>query len=120
MFRILARAAQIEAAWKAMQKEEFGYESFTTFYSDFTIADAFGAKAVKDTYKRCVKSWLGDYKYATELVLVLNHKSWEHHGAGNMDLSALYSDLYYELKDKFYDKYENNKEAREYFFNITD
>lgn len=32
--------------------EMSGYEPKTTFFSDFTIADAFGAKAVQDTFNR--------------------------------------------------------------------
>ena len=35
-----------------MMKNEYGYEPITTFWDDFSIADVFGASAVKDTYKR--------------------------------------------------------------------
>lgn len=37
-------------------------EFSTTFWSDFSIADAFGVNAVKDTYKRAFKEWKDDYR----------------------------------------------------------
>ena len=49
-----------------------GYKPMTTFYEEFSIADNFGASAVKDTYKRAFRNWKDDYKYLTELVMVLN------------------------------------------------
>ncbi len=52
---------------------------FTTFWQDFTIADKFGKDAVLDTYRRAFEEWKGDYRYLTELVMVLNHKIWEHY-----------------------------------------
>lgn len=32
-----------------------GYKPKTTFYEDFSIADRFGAAAVKDTFRRSLK-----------------------------------------------------------------
>ena len=53
-----------------------GYETMTTFWQDFTIADNFGVDAVNDTYNRAFNSWKDDYRYLTELVMVLNWKIW--------------------------------------------
>ena len=39
------------------QMAELGYEVFTTFWDDFTIADSFGISAIKDTYKRAFEEW---------------------------------------------------------------
>ena len=64
----------------------------TTFWYDFTIADAFGYGAVLDTYNRAFHEWKTHYKYLAELVLVLNHKIWEWHEKDE----ALFS-LYYRL-----------------------
>lgn len=33
-----------------------GYETITTFWDDFSIADRFGIAAIKDTYKRALMS----------------------------------------------------------------
>jgi len=70
------------------------YELKTTFWMDFTIADHFGAAAVRDTYKRAFDEWKDDYIYLTELVMVLNHKCWQWHRK-NDELCNVYSDLYW-------------------------
>lgn len=49
-----------------------GYETKTTFWQDFSIADMFGAKAIKSTYKQSLKAWKHSTEYITELVMVLN------------------------------------------------
>lgn len=71
----------------------------TTFWTDFRIADAFGVSAIKDTYKRAFKEWKKEYKYLTDLVMVLNHSCWYWYDMGNQKLSELYSDLYYEAHE---------------------
>ena len=74
------------------------YEFKTTFWSDFTIADAFGKEAVLDTYNRAFKEWKKDTIYLTELVLVLNWKSWQLF-ENDEELARLYADLYYKTDD---------------------
>ena len=59
--------------------QENGYELQTTFWEDFSIADRFGLAAVLDTFNRAFREWKGDYKFLTELTLVLNHKIWQYH-----------------------------------------
>ena len=79
--------------WKEYARNELGYESFTTFWDDFSIADAFGTAAIKDTYNRAFNEWKNDYKYLTELVMVLNHKCW-YYNDKKEDYCELYADLY--------------------------
>lgn len=71
-----------------------GYTPKTTFYDDFSIADRFGIAAVKDTYKRGLKTakFCG-YEYLTEFVMALNWKIWEHYGHNNA-LAEVYNDLW--------------------------
>ena len=71
-----------------------GYETFTTFWNDFSIADVFGISAVKDTYRRAIETAkaLGCV-YVTELVLALNWKIWEHYQS-NEPLARVYNDLW--------------------------
>ena len=66
----------------------------TTFRQDFTIADKFGAGAVKDTYKRAFRDWKTNVIYMTELCIVLNWKIWEHHNAGHSAYAQVYNDLW--------------------------
>ena len=114
-------AATCEANFEANLAEVGNYKRFTTFYYDLSIAEfSGGAKAVKDTFKNVVKSWLNDYKYFTEFVLSLNYKSWEWNARRNGEFVELYSELFYKAKDLFYNHYEGNEEANEYFFEVTD
>ena len=95
-----------------------GYETMTTFWNDFTIADAFGASAIKDTYNRAFEEWKSNYKHLTELVLVLNWKLWQHYEQNDMALAELYNDLWQQA-----DAYacENLKgEELKYFYEVTD
>ena len=48
----------------------------STFWDDFTIADAFGTTAVRDTFDRAFREWSSNYRMLTELSVVLNHKLW--------------------------------------------
>lgn len=73
---------------------ETGYVPKTTFYMDFSIADGFGVDAIVDTYNRSFDNWKSDVVYLTELVMVLNWKSWEHYGKGNDIYVQTYADLY--------------------------
>jgi hypothetical protein len=117
--KIIRFAAMKQAAWKQMEREEYGYERKTTFYSDLTIADIFGADAVQDTYDRVVKEWMDNIEYITEFCMCVNHKSWEH-VEDDVELCKLYSNLYYDLKSKVYEHYEGNKKATQYFFQTID
>lgn len=94
----ILRAAQIaEFRWKQFMND-LGYSPISTLYADFTIADHFDEAAVKDTYRRA-KAWLSDVKMFTELVMVLNHKIWEHHDAGHSALARLYDSLWREAAE---------------------
>lgn len=88
-----------------------------TFYMDFTIADKFGAPAVKDTYDRAFKEWHTDYKMLTELVIALNHKIWEHYNHNNT-LAQLYNDLWGQADD--YAQTHLTGDALRYFYDTTD
>lgn len=95
-----------------------GYETITTFFTDFSIADRFGVSAIRDTYKRAFKEWKSNYKYLTELVMILNLKMWEHHEKGNANFMNVYLDLW-EQADRY--ACENLKgEESAYFFRTTD
>lgn len=94
-----------------------GYETMTTFWEDFTIADAFGIDAVKDTFNRAFNEWKSDYKYLTELVMVLNWKIWQHYEK-NMGLARIYNELWKEADAYACDNLHG--EEATYFFRTTD
>lgn len=98
-------------------EEETGYHPITTFYQDFSIADNFGLDAIKDTYNRAFNEWKSDYKYMTELTMVLNWKIAEHYNTDN-DKAQLYNDLWIQ-QDKWCIENLKDKELK-YFYNTTD
>lgn len=99
-------------------EELTGYKPMTTFYEDFSIADRFGEIAVISTYKNAMRCWKSDYKYLTELVMVLNWKSWEHYEKGNTILCQTYTNMYYEARDYALDNLKGDEFA--YFYRTTD
>jgi hypothetical protein len=70
-----------------------GYLLQTTFWEDFTVADRFGVKVVKDTFKRAFNGWKDNYVYLTELAIVMNWKLWEHYENKNNELAMLYREF---------------------------
>ena len=94
-----------------------GYEMKTTFWEDFSIADIFGEVAIKDTFERAFNEWKDKYVYLTELVIVLNHKIWQHYETSE-NIAILYQDLWERADDYAC----NNLKGEElsFFFRITD
>lgn len=86
--------------------KEVGYNLLTTFWEDFSIADKYGIVGVKDTYRRAFNEWKDDYKFFTELTLVLNHKIWQHYES-NRELAALYDRLWREADEYAMMKLQN-------------
>ncbi len=95
-----------------------GYHPITTFWDDFTIADTFGTEGIIDTYRRAFKAWKNDYKFFTELVMVLNWKSWYHYDLGHSDISQLYADLFYKAQEYGYEHLKD--EELTYFWSTLD
>ena len=91
---LLRTAAIAQYKFEHQMLELSGYETKTTFYSDFTIADAFGEAAVIDTFDRSFASFNRNVVYMTELSMVLNHKLWEMYHAKNETLMNVYDALW--------------------------
>lgn len=97
--------------------QENGYEVQTSFWEDFTIADLFGLSAIQDTYDRAFKEWKEDYKFLTELVLVLNHKIWQHYQS-RPEVAALYDSLWRQADQYAMSNLINDELS--YFYEVTD
>lgn len=89
----------------------------STFWDDFTIADAFGADAIKDTFNRAFGGWKSDYRYVTELAVVMNKKCWSWYRKNDV-YGLLYHDLYYKVRDYAYSKFKGPE--IEHYFKVTD
>lgn len=100
---------------------EIGYEPCTTFWEDFSIADKFfmvEPEAIEDTFKRALSYAELDYKYFTELVMILNHKIWQWYRSCD-ELGRLYDKLWRKAEELFFNKYEDNEEAVSYYYETT-
>lgn len=98
--------------------EMTGYEPKTTFWSDFGIAEVIGGiKAVQDTYKRAFNEWKNDVVYLTELVMVLNWKSWQY-AESDVNLAMAYQKLWEEADQWCLENLKDDD--KRYFLRTTD
>lgn len=95
-----------------------GYKPQTTFWMDFSIADQFGEKSVRDTYNRAFSEWKNNHVFLTELVMVLNWKLWQHYENGNQNLAKLYNDLW--VKSDGYAVENLHGDELSYYYMTTD
>ena len=93
------------------------YELKTTFWTDFSVADAFGTGAVQDTFDRAFDEWKGNHIYLTELAMVLNHKCWQHYRQ-NDTLGQLYDSLYWQADEYALDHLKD--EQLQYYLRTMD
>ena len=98
-------------------EEVTGYKPITTFYLDFSIADVFGLSAIQDTFDRIFEGWKYNYKYITELALVLNWKIWRWYLV-NREYGELYDKLWREIDDYCMTNFEG--EELDYYCITTD
>ena len=107
----------MKALNRDMVEAQTGYRPFTTFFEDFSIADVFGVDVIRDTYGRAFEEWKEDYKYLTELVMILNWKIWEHYES-NETYAEVYDELFHKAQTY---ALENLKgEELQYFYETTD
>ena len=95
-----------------------GYTQRTTFWDDFTIAERFGVKAIKDTYKNAFQSWKHDIVFIVELVLVLDWKMLYMEEKHMTEKSVMYYKCWVELSNWCERHLEAG--AYEYFISVTD
>lgn len=105
----------VSSSWNI--ESETGYKPITTFWQDFSIADKFGVAAVADTFKRAFNEWKSNYKFLTELVMVLNHKIWQWYKE-NPSLGQLYNKLW-AMADSYAASNLKDEELQ-YFYEVTD
>lgn len=113
--------------WVRDYFDSVGYECEYTFVSDLAMAEwVGGVEGVNKTYNKLKNEWGGYYKAFTELVMSINLLSWANEQLERQGFTdrgewiEFYSKLYYKSRNEFYEKYEGNEEATDYFFNTTD
>lgn len=71
-----------------------------TFWETFDDAEQSGTDTIQVIAKMAFERWKDSVKELTDLVMVINHKCWEHYRLDNSELSSLYGDLYYFYYEK--------------------
>ena len=91
----------------------------TLYWQRFSIAEKFGKEEILLVYAEVFKEAENNYKLLTELVMILNHKTWEHSEyIRNSSFSSLYSDLYYQTKE--YAENTLKEDELQYFIDVLD
>ena len=119
--------AAYAAGMETWVKHSYSGELEYSFTSDFAVADWIsGVKGVVETYQRVKDEWLDNYKAFTEVVISLNMLCWAHNRLKKQNIDdrdtfiELYSNMYHQAVIDFYDHYDDNEEARSYFYHMTD
>lgn len=104
------------------------YTRKTTFTADLSLAEWCapheGINGVIDTIRRALVGYRDNIEYFGELIIAVNMKCWEHHARRNAAWSELYSNLYYAVKDLFFDWFDeghkDNEKAVRYYLDYID
>lgn len=104
----------------AHQLDEGQERPATLFYADFKVAEAFGAKAVRDTMRNCGDLRKRDWKEVVELIAVLNNLGREAHLRGDKPLADYYFRHYQFVDAVAKERIAGDEEKANYLFRITD
>ena len=107
--------ANFEASIHELQPD---YNVVSTFAGDYAIADAFGADAVEDTYRRSMASFSEDIYMLTEMALVLNWAIWRYWELHEQELSFMYDKLWKELDSYIMDHFTGDE--LQFYLSTTD
>lgn len=92
------------------------------FWEAFDNAEEAGEATVITIARMLYLRWRDQIHELTDLVMVINHKSWDHYRRGDAAFQELYTDLYYEYYEKAINYLESNKRDEElsYFIRTLD
>jgi hypothetical protein len=91
----------------------------TLYWQRFSVAERFGKDEITRVYNEIFNEAKSDYKHLTELVMILNHKTWEHcEHVVNPTFCGLYKELYYATDE--YAKSHLTGKWLSYYYDVTD
>lgn len=92
------------------------------FWERFDTAEMCGEATIKGVAEANFDVYKDDIEGLTMLVMVINHKSWNHHEHGNPKLCELYANLYYKYYEKAinYLEEQGNEDNIRYFIRALD
>lgn len=104
---IFEYAASMEASFEQFL-ESVGKTRKTTFFSDLSIAECYGADAIRDTYKNVMKSWGDNLDFMCEWVISLNQKIWQHYES-NLEIAKVYNELWQKADEFCCNKFKGDE-----------
>ena len=119
----LEYAYKCEAAFEMNLRSD--YKALTTFFFDLSLAESYGLDVFSKNLSKIINTYKNDIKSFAELILVLNNKAWLHDSAGAYNHAMMYSQLYYMLKELYFEWYEGKdktkyNEAIDYYMKYID
>ena len=92
------------------------------FWNQFDAVEPLGEMDIKAMANELFEQYKDQIESLTTLVMVINHKSWDHYSHANDELCSIYTDLYYDYYEKAIDYLEQNKDedAISYFVRTLD
>ena len=97
------------------------YEYQTTFMQDFAAIEDLGEVEINELAEKLFQLWKDDIVHLTELIMVINHRSWYWYNV-NDELCTIYTELYYKYDEKAinYLERKGNEDNLRYFFRTLD
>ena len=91
-------------------------------WSDFDQVELEGEIAIKDLAEKYYKQFKDNIISLTNLVMVVNHKSWAWYELSNDELCTIYTELYYEYYEKIINYLDQAKRSEDlvYFIRTLD
>ena len=90
-----------------------GKQRKTTLFADLSIAECYGAPAVKETYNRVMEDWGDNLEFMCEWAVALNQKIWQHYD-NNQTLARVYDELWRKA-DEYCCKHFKDDELSAYY-----
>jgi hypothetical protein len=111
-------ATKCEMWWRNFIADSLNpYTPITTFFSDLSIAEWFGEKSIRETYRDVLKSWGEDIKFMTEFSMCLNHKIWQFYEV-NESIARVYDELWKKSVNYITNHFKG--EDLVYYYEVTD
>ena len=119
----LEYAYKCEAAFELNLRSD--YKALTTFCFDLSLAESYGLDLLSKNLSKIINTYKNDIKSFAELILVLNNKAWLHDSAGEYNYATMYSQLYYMVKDLYFEWFDGKpktkyNEAIDYYMKYID
>lgn len=102
--------------------KQIGYTPATNLWEQFTETEFNGLEAIDTLAEDVFELYKNDIIFLTELIMVINHKSWYWFEHGDNHVARFYSELYHEFDDRAIKYIEANMDnnAISYYFKTLD